>query len=753
MNKKILFFFLFLKTIVSFAQSKPVSVGNWRVHLPYDNVINIAETKGKIFAAGQFGAFAFIKADGSIERLTPLDGYSDYEISFMKYDWVQDYLIIAYRNSKIDIIKGNRIAKNNDIFNKTIVGTKKINHINIVGNIAYLSTSFGLLELDFVKNEIRNSYQNIGPNGAQIEVFSSAILNDSIYISGKNGIFKAKNSPIINLADFNNWFVSKTALIGSNFIAEHQQKLYSEIDSQLFVYENRKWQLLEPYSKAIVTNIDVNHSHLIIGVYGKHIINIDNNNVKTYEPINILNQAMKDDKGFYWYASPTNGLVYKEPTGEINFFPNGPRAETSYKMLNAYNDFLVMGGSYRETNYAPNFKFIGYYQFDNFNWKNKDMSQGLMNGMYDLTVASFQKSSNKLFVGSHGAGLLQFNNNIPQIVYNDSNSPLRKRGGFFNIISGLNSDKNNNLWVSNYDVDSSLHQLTNRGIWISYKLPVATNSKIEFDSRNNKWLLALGNGIIVLNDKNTANKIDDIVLRVTETKGQGNLPTNNVNDIAFTKGGELLIGTDLGYVRIRNPNNIFTGGNFEAERTVVSVEAGSSLGGNILESEIINCITIDGGDRRWFGTDKGAWLYDNDGSTLIYHFTRENSPLPSNNILSIGINENTGEVFFGTDKGLISFRSDAMPAAKNFENLKIFPNPVRPDFDGNISIEGLMDNSIVKITDINGNLVHQTFSNGGLATWNCRTFSGERPSTGVYLVFCMSADGEQTEAGKILFIK
>jgi hypothetical protein len=125
----------------------------------------------------------------------------------------------------------------------------------------------------------------------------------------------------------------------------------------------------------------------------------------------------------------------------------------------------------------------------------------------------------------------------------------------------------------------------------------------------------------------------------------------------------------------------------------------------------------------------------------------------SNNVLNIGINETTGEVFFGTDKGLISFRADANGAAKSIEKLVIYPNPVRPDFAGDVAITGLTDNTLIKITDINGQLIYQTFSNGGMATWNCKTFSGERPSTGVYLVFAMSNDGEETEVGKLLFIK
>jgi hypothetical protein len=205
---------------------------------------------------------------------------------------------------------------------------------------------------------------------------------------------------------------------------------------------------------------------------------------------------------------------------------------------------------------------------------------------------------------------------------------------------------------------------------------------------------------------------------------------------------------------VRNPGNAFnTTGSYDCERIIISVDPNSNLGGYLLGSEIIYCITIDGADRRWFGTNNGAWLIDSDGETILQHFTTDNSPLMSNNVQSIGIMESTGEVFFGTEEGMVSYRSDALPSPRNMQKLTIFPNPVKPDFTGEVAITGMPDNSLVKITDINGALVYQAYSNGGMATWNCLTFDGQRPSTGVYLAFCINQDGTETEVGKILFIK
>ena len=148
----------------------------------------------------------------------------------------------------------------------------------------------------------------------------------------------------------------------------------------------------------------------------------------------------------------------------------------------------------------------------------------------------------------------------------------------------------------------------------------------------------------------------------------------------------------------------------------------------------------------------GAFLQSSDGSEQLLHFTKENSPLPSNNIQHIGIHPNTGEVFFATDKGMVSYRGDATEPKSKFGKVYAFPNPVRPNYNGLITITGLVDNTLVKITDVSGNLVYETKSLGGQANWDGKNINGRRVSTGVYLFFCDDEVGEQSAVGKILFV-
>jgi len=742
-----------MAALSSVAQSQPVALGQWRIHLPYFNVEQICETPNEIYCATAYGMFSFNKFEGNTERLSPSNGFSGYKAEAMAYDWNNDVLIIAYKDGKLDLVKNKSIDQNLDIYNKTIVGSKKINHINIVNGMAYISTSFGLLEFNLIKNETKNSYLNIGPLGSTIEILASSILNDSLYISTKNGIYAGKMSNTINLADYNNWHLSLKANIRSKAIASYNNRLIAECDSQLYQQNNGQWQpFLYSNQTRIIKNIEVQHEKLIIGAFGDSIFCFANGFTPQHKGINELSDCMIDQNGQYWYSSNSNGLVLMHPNGEINYSPNGPRAVTAYQFINVKDKLYTMAGGFMPTINAPTFNGNKYYTFDNYEWRSA-VNSPIIYPMYDFVTAAYQSNADKLYIGSFGKGILEMQNGEAKVIYDESNTPLKKQGDY-TIVRGLALDNKDNLWVSNYNVDSALLRKSGSGAWSSFKLPVNKVGKIVIDNKGNKWILTPKEacGILAFNEKNLSNPNDDVAVQINTNKGNGNLPTNAVNDIAFTKSGELLIGTDQGYVKMRSPNNAFTGGDYDAQSVIVSVDANSNLGGKLLETEVINCITIDGADRRWFGTDKGAWLYDSDGETLIHHFTTDNSPLMSNNVLNIGIMQATGEVFFGTEDGIASYRADALPANKQMGEISIFPNPVKPNFNGTIGITGMPDNSLVKITDINGQLVYQTFSNGSMATWNGHNFAGQFVSSGVYLVFCIDSAGTETNVGKILVV-
>jgi hypothetical protein len=257
---------------------------------------------------------------------------------------------------------------------------------------------------------------------------------------------------------------------------------------------------------------------------------------------------------------------------------------------------------------------------------------------------------------------------------------------------------------------------------------------------------------LVYNHNGTPNNPnDDQYKLLTKEVGQGALPHNKVNAITKDLNGEIWIGTNEGLAIISNPGLIFNTQNRSFDARQIIIKTGDYFS-EFLGTEVINCITVDPANRKWIGTRNGVWLVSPDGYTVIHNFTMANSPLLSNNVLEIGIDEETGEVFFATDKGIISLMGTSTAADNKFGKVEIFPNPVEPNYDGLISIKGLANNATVKIADINGNLVYETTANGGFAIWDGRNFNKKRVATGVYLVFSSNRDGTETHVGKILFI-
>jgi len=222
--------------------------------------------------------------------------------------------------------------------------------------------------------------------------------------------------------------------------------------------------------------------------------------------------------------------------------------------------------------------------------------------------------------------------------------------------------------------------------------------------------------------------------------------------MAQDKNGVIWVGTDIGPFLYSNLTNVFNS-DYTCSRVKIPRNDSTNLADYLLVSENIQAIAIDGANRKWIGTkSSGVYLMSENGQQTIQHFTVSNSPLLSNNIMSLAINPLTGEVFFGTDQGIVSYQSDASEAGNTFGDVYAYPNPVRQGFTGVITITGLIDKTQVKISDINGHLVCETVSNGSIATWDGKDVHGRKVSTGIYLAICVNTDGTQSTITKILII-
>jgi hypothetical protein len=351
---------------------------------------------------------------------------------------------------------------------------------------------------------------------------------------------------------------------------------------------------------------------------------------------------------------------------------------------------------------------------------------------------------------------VELNDGIITNVYYDNNSILEKPFSSWDriFIGDISFDQYGNLWMINSSCNALLKVLKSDGEWQSYNVSSVTNAlqatRILIDSKNQKWIVLFGsNGLLVFNDNNTLDdKTDDRLIRMSTSIGNGNLPSNTVFSIAEDLDGEIWVGTDKGIAVFYTPENIFSGGDFDSQ--VITIEQ-DSIAQHLLQFESVTAIAVDGANKKWVGTQNaGVFLFSDDGQKEIHHFTVENSPLLSDKINDIKIDAVTGEVYFGTDRGICSYKGYATTGQEQYQGVYAYPNPVPSGFNGMIGIRGLTRNSWIKITDAGGTLIYETRSEGGQAVWNGCNFKGEKAKTGVYFVFCISEDGTEKVVTKIL---
>jgi Tfp pilus assembly protein FimT len=422
------------------------------------------------------------------------------------------------------------------------------------------------------------------------------------------------------------------------------------------------------------------------------------------------------------------------------------------------NLYIAPGG--RDNSYVPLYNQGHFYLFDNTNWFNTNVSSTFT--FFDIvTIAIDPADSKRIYAGSWGNGLAQFYDGTLVEKYDESNSTLAHHTASSNTdirVGGTAYDNNGNLWVVNTHNNNCLSKKSG-DTWTGYNISIANESdlgQLIIDRNDQKWILMRytnqnPNGILVFSDKGTVTTADDESRLLNFSAGNGGIPGNNVYAIAEDRNGQIWVGTEKGVGVFYSPENMFVAGqNIDAQQ--ILVQQGSYYQ-YLLENEMVTAIAVDGANQKWIGTDRGGvFLFSPDGTTQIYHFTIDNSPLFSNRITAIAINPLTGEVFFATDKGILSFKSTATEGQVGFSDVYAYPNPVKEGYTGYIAVKGLIADAEVKITDISGTLIFATKALGGQAIWDGKNFSGQRAKTGVYLVFASNESGSDKIVTKILII-
>lgn len=771
---KLLFFCLLLT--VSFTTNAQLEIGQWRDHLPYQRTIDVAVAQDLVYAATPFAVFSYRPSDNSLTRISKTNLLSDASVSAVGVNESGSIAIVGHSNGNLDVIEEDGSYNLPDIKQSELFGDKAIYDVHFYNGRAYLSCGFGIVEVNLERREIADTWFING----QDDLLTINTLKRSAtqwYAATTTGVYVADlNNPF--LANFESWtkltdlpietanYTDLMLFNGMLFLLEE-----NGVEDTVWYADliDMNWAVLENYESRIVYALAHDDEFFAITSYGSaERFDADFNSVQIQQ--SIAGSFMQpydiqfDPNGDMWLANETGGLLFMgQNDEEAKYAPAGP-PHFNVREIDAYNDAIWVASGGVDPTWTSNYDKKGVYGLVNDQWVVVPQSEGLndISLINDYMAVSINPiDNNEVFLGSWEEGLIQVKNGVIETIYNSDNAPLELAnfGGSLRIgVGGVDHDQEGNLWYTNTFSEHPLQLRTVGGEFAAFDFEpeVGTNDLIAdvLASRQGFiWIIRpRGDGLILYDPgENLLDNGDDEYRLLTNEPGEGGLPNSDVYCLEEDLDGEIWVGTLQGVAVYYAPQNIFTGENFDAQQILIEQDGNVQI---LLETETVNCIEIDGANRKWIGTQSsGVYLFSGDGLEQVYHFTAENSPLLSNNVLDIAINHSKGEIFFATEKGLISFMGTATNFDPDITEVTVYPNPVRPDYSGVITIDGLAYETDVKITDIAGQVVHSSTSNGGRVVWDGNDFSGARVSTGVYLVYCSNSDGSATNVARIAMVR
>ncbi len=767
MIKRVLISFLF---VLLLALEVKASDDSWTLYPSYHNATYCQVMGGKVYVLASGALYSYDKSDNEVRRYDKITTLSDINIAHIRYSSFINALVVVYSNANIDILYDDGAVYNISDFKNKQLPDKTINNVDIQGSTAYLSTSFGVVVLDLENMEFDNTF-NTGLNTTCTYLFK-----DRLYTATQSGLYYCETGK--NMLDNGNWekFNSTTlkalgALDGRFYCIASDGKLYE------ILLENNNLELVDGSGKF---NYLYSDGNALIVISSSSIVKLEGGFTQKLCNVNKKYDFILKNKETYWCCGGYAGLV--EAAVENNtivakglpLIPNSPiRNYCEYMKFTDSGKLLVSGG---HVNYFDNIFYSGTlmeYHCEDDRWINlpEDTIRSATGYSY-VNICSVDEDPTEpghYFAGSFGYGVYEFREGKFVKHYNHENASLEsassgKYAYAYVRVPTVKFDKEGNLWCVNTDVKDVLKVLKKDGTWLSLNYKEieywATVVKPYVDSRGWLWLTAIQGdpGLFCAKRNNTPFDTSDDVTRkwLNKFTNQDGISYDiyQLYDIAEDKDGAIWVGTNIGVFVIDNPEKFFKDGIFKQIK--IARNDGTGLADYFMSGVYIKDIEVDGANRKWIGTNSnGLYLVSADGQETICHFTTENSPLPSDCIESIAINNLTGEVFVGTDMGIACYRSDATAAAPSLDknSIHVYPNPVRADYGGNISVVGLTHDCVVKIVDAAGYLVNEGVSNGGLYSWNGRNARGEKVASGVYHVLTYDSDGNEGVATKILITR
>ena len=747
---------LFLLLIACFSNVQVgAGIGSWKIYRAYQNATIVAETPNLCFGVYDGSLLSYNPEDEEVVTYSSEDGLSDVNIEYMTYSSEEKTLILVYQNGNIDLFLGQNNVYNLPFIKDNIyIQDKTIYNLELIGDYAYLSTAFGIVVIDVKRKEIKETYR-LGT-----KVVSLTQKDNYFYALTNDGIKRANIST--NLLDRENWITLDLNYPG-NFTNGKKifffqgQMIVGQTDAIYYMDSNGVFKQLWTGS---VRAVDLINDQLVLNVYDRIYFYTEGfNRTQVLEMAYQIIPSRK--RNGYWLAAGNKGIIQIEKETDYSIITDGieinsPASNLNFSMTCTNNKLYIVGGA-READRFNNPGILMTLDLNNRRWSNLDASaiaeQTGVSCLDLMSVAVDPRDSEHYFVSSWGEGVYEFQNDefIKLHTYNNSSletaNPSYKPATFVRV-DGLVYDKSNNLWMVNGGVQNGLQCLTSEGEWKSYYYPAlasADPNRIVIGSDNTLWFNLFRNRIGMV-----AIKGENYYHGTSFVDQQGKIiGASAYLCMAEDKNGTIWVGTDVGPISFSNAESIGRGNCY---RVVSEDEYGS--GYYLMENLKVTAIAVDGGNRKWIGTNNaGVYVVNQAAAGIeVINFTKENSQLISNTITSIVINDNSGEVFIGTDIGLCSYMSEAIEGKSDYSNVYAYPNPVYPSRNNQIVITGLVQNSTLKITDLGGNLIKEGQSMGGQFLWDCTDRTGAFVKAGTYLVFATTPSGSEGIVTTIMVI-
>lgn len=723
-----------------------IPILTWRSHFSYNQVNDITRSANRIYAAAPNGLFYVDLTDLSINKLTKNNGLSDVSIGAIGHSPDADLLVIGYVNGNIDLVSTNSITNIKTFRDASLIGGKTFHDIAFSNGLIYLSGDQGILVIDPATNEITESYQNLDENGERLPVFETTFFQNRIYAATPKGMLSASLNPEVNRQDFNNWDRELTNLAFTG-VGTNGTELIASSGSELYQFLTNRWVSAFEFG-ATIEDFEVLTDKGVI-LTSDALFEVTREVGPLFDlPLsqNTASNLLVSGTDI-WVGDDINGLTrYITSEGE-SFLPNGPSSDDNWSLHTRGNEVLLVQGGFDEDlrTLGRTGTLSSFTTADG--WKNSTLEAS---GRQLFDLIDYQTAGTEItehiYLASFDRGLISLLSSEVEVVNEVSPGTTLNTASSSVNMTGI-AHEEGAIWMTNYGFNNSLHRWEiATDTWTSYTL---ANSRAPYPldifiaPNGDKWLPIdpdRGGGILVFNETTNRERY------LNTNGGQGGLPGREITSLVLDDDFFVWVGTSDGIAFFPNFGSILDGGSLSASVPIFENRV-------LLRDEFITSIAVDPGNRKWFGTQtSGLWLFSETGEELVYNFTVDNSPLPSNNIRSLTIEPTSGELFIGTDKGTVSFRSDATEGTGQHSNVTISPNPVTRNSTRDVVINGLVNNALVKITDVSGKLVREIRAQGSTALWNSRDYNGQRVQTGVYLVFSSNGDGTETFVGKIAVI-